>query len=47
MLVIIPSLRWQRGGEKMNIVITIIVSVMADVVSYYICKWLDRNDKDD
>ncbi len=25
-----------------NIIFTFIVSVMAGIVSYYICKWLDR-----
>ena len=24
---------------------TFFVSVMANVVSYYICKWLDSNDR--
>lgn len=29
----------------MNILISFLVSVLAEVVSYYICKWLnDHND---
>ena len=27
--------------------IAFIISVMASVAAYYICKWLDRNGKDD
>ena len=26
--------------------ISLIISIMADVVSYYICKWLDGNFRD-
>jgi uncharacterized protein YodC (DUF2158 family) len=26
-----------------NIFITLLVSVMASVIGYYVCKWLDRN----
>lgn len=28
-----------------EIIITFLVSVMAGIVSYFICKWLDRNDR--
>jgi hypothetical protein len=27
-------------------ILTILESVVADVMSHYICKWLDRFDKD-
>ena len=27
-------------------ILTILESVVADVISHYICKWLDRFDKD-
>lgn len=30
----------------MDIIISFLVSVMASVAGYYICKWLDRNRKD-
>ncbi len=30
----------------MEIFISFLVSVMAGVVSYYICKWLGGNDSD-
>ena len=30
----------------MDIIISFLVSVMASVAGYYICKWLDRNHKE-
>ncbi len=30
----------------MDYILRFLVSVMASVASYYIRKWLDRNDKD-
>lgn len=35
------------SGEEvthLQILVTFIVSVMASVVAYYVCKWFDRND---
>lgn len=29
-----------------DLLISFLVSVMASVASYYVCKWLDRNDSD-
>lgn len=38
---------WQQeGGERMSILISLIVSVVAGVISYYICKWLDGKHGD-
>lgn len=35
----------QKGGVCLiDIVISFLVSVMASVAAYYICKWLDRDD---
>ena len=36
----------QKGGECLmgDIILTFLVSVIAGVVSYYICKWLDRDE---
>jgi hypothetical protein len=31
----------------MSIILSFLVSVMAGIVSYYICKWLDRNSSND
>jgi hypothetical protein len=28
------------------LLLTFLISVVASVVGYYICKWLGRNDKD-
>ncbi len=36
----------QEGGEIMSIIIAFLISVAAGVVSYYICKWLDRDNRD-
>ena len=30
----------------MDYILTLLVSVAANVVSHFICKWLDRLDKD-
>ena len=44
MLKRLPNLQ-QKGGECLmgDIILTFLVSVIAGVVSYYICKWLDRD----
>lgn len=36
---------WQHKGAVLmsDILISFLVSVMANVVSYYVCKWLDRD----
>lgn len=34
------------GGVWMEIAISFFVTVMAGVVCNLVCKWLDRNDKD-
>ena len=31
----------------MNYFFTFLISVVANVVSYFICKWLDRKNGDD
>ena len=36
----------QKGGVNLELVITLMISVMANIISYFICKWLDRNDSD-
>lgn len=28
----------------MEYMLNFILSIVADVISYYVCKWLDRND---
>lgn len=35
-------LSYGRGGEIMDYILTLLVSVAANVVSHFICKWLDR-----
>lgn len=36
----------QKGGVHVEYLISFLVSVIASIVGYYICKWLDRNDSD-
>lgn len=36
----------QEGGEYMESVFAFVVSVVAGVVSNYICKWLDKDKND-
>lgn len=40
-----PKLATGRG-ERVSILISLIVSVVAGVISYYICKWLDGKHGD-
>ena len=42
-ILVLPFLRVQEGGVIMYIDYDFIVSVMASIVAYCICKWLDRN----
>lgn len=34
----------QEGGVNMEIFMSFILSVLAGVVAYYICKWLDGDE---
>ena len=39
----LPCPIWQqRGGGTMEVLTNFLVSVVAGVLCYYICKWLDR-----
>lgn len=44
--VVAPNLATERGGVYMSEIISFLVSVLASVVGYYICKWLDGDDSD-
>ncbi len=35
----------QEGGEVLEVVHTLFISIVASVIAYYICKWLDGDDK--
>lgn len=35
-----------EGGEYMDILISLLVSIMGGVACHYIVKWLDRDDHD-
>jgi len=46
--VVIPQSGNRKGVNIMcDIITAFLVSVMASIAAYYICKWLDRNDNDD
>ena len=34
----------QKGGLTVDLLISFIISVIAGVVAYYICEWLDREE---
>lgn len=34
-----------EGGAAMEILISLIITVMAGVISHFICKWLDNDKK--
>jgi hypothetical protein len=36
----------QKGGVQVEVVISFLVAVMADVTCHYIIKWLDSDDMD-
>ena len=37
---------WQRkGGADMQILFSLLIAVTANVLSYFICKWLDGDDR--
>ena len=42
----IPPILWEGRWILWCILLAILESVAANVMSHYICKWLDRFDKD-
>jgi uncharacterized membrane protein len=36
------SIPVQEGGDIMDYIITLILSILAGIISHYICQWLDR-----
>ena len=34
----------QKGGANMEGLVSFYLSIMASVVAYYICKWLDEEE---
>nr|DAR25929.1 MAG TPA: hypothetical protein [Caudoviricetes sp.] len=39
-------IRQRKGGVQVEVVISFLVAVMADVTCHYIIKWLDSDDMD-
>ena len=46
-MVVAPLIWRRKGGDVVRILISFLVSVMASVVGYYVCKWLDGDDSND
>jgi hypothetical protein len=45
-IAVLPHLLSQRrGGEHMHILINLLLTIIASIVSYYVCKWLDDQRK--
>lgn len=41
----LPPLEWYRKGVSyMEVFISFSISVMAGIVAYYVCKWLDGDE---
>lgn len=45
--VVTPNLATESGCWILDFLVSFILSVMASVVAYYLCKWLDGKDRDD
>lgn len=39
-----PPFRQRKGGVHVEFIISFLASIMANIVSYYVCKWLDGGD---
>lgn len=47
-MMLLPSLNWQQeGGVSMELLTSFILSVVAGVVAYYICKWFDSGEQNE
>ncbi len=44
-LFLYSNLRQQKGGVTLEQLLNFLIPIMARVVGYYICKWLDRKNK--
>lgn len=44
-LLIAPFLNGKEVKSEMELITAFLISVVASVVSYYICKWLDKHDQ--
>ena len=38
---VLPTLRQGRGCGAMDSLTEVLISVVAGVITYYVCKWLD------
>ena len=39
-----PILAKEGGVDLLELLLPFLISVLASIAAYYICKWLDRND---
>lgn len=43
--IVLPPRYWEQEGVKyLENIVSFILSVMASVIAYYICKWLDGEE---
>ena len=36
----------QEGGASMEYIVAFIISVTASIAGYYVCRWIEKNNKD-
>ena len=41
-----PNLTTEMEVHSLQLIVSFLVSVVANIVSYYICKWLDENNSE-
>lgn len=44
-LAVLPNTSQWREVRNLEILVSFLVSVLAGIVTYYICKWLDDDDE--
>ena len=44
--VVVPQSDSRKGVLSVQVLISFFVSIVANIISYYACKWLDREDDD-
>ncbi|WP_227149193.1 hypothetical protein [Lacrimispora sp. 210928-DFI.3.58] len=45
MIKMLPTLSSRKEVMSVDYIVTFLISVLASVAGYYICKWLDRDDR--
>ena len=45
-MLLLSTLSSRKEVSLMEYILAFLISVLASIVGYYICKWLDRNTRD-